>query len=116
MTIDTYEELRDAVIKDGSLFKTDMLTLKEIKGAGRLGRHVRDSISRDLASCGMGHLPQELPAYQEEDVRLYLLGTTIADVVRAVVDPNDNGDMVLRQVGYNEAQKVLNKVRELVCA
>lgn len=116
MAISSYEELRDAAVKDGGLFKTDMLTLKDIQGVGRLGRHVRESISHELESHGMGHLPCELPAYQGEEVRLYVLGGTIAEVVRAVTRPNDNGDMVLRGVGDNEAQKVVSKVRDLVCA
>lgn len=116
MGFTTYAQLRDAVEQDNGVFKADMYTLKELKGAGRLGRHVRDSISRDLASHGMGHLPLELPSYQEEEVRLYLLGSTTSEIVRAVTAPSDNGDQVLRSVGDNQAQRTLTQVRDLVCA
>jgi len=63
-----------------------MDTLKKIEGAGRLGVHVRNAISRSLESYGLGHLPQELPSTQEDPVRLYLLGSPVADVIKAVFD------------------------------
>lgn len=111
----SYEELREAVNTNDGIFKVTMSDLKTIHGAGRLGVHVRDTISRELASHGIAHIPRILPANQVEPVRLYLLGTPVADVVSAVLDPSDRGDQTLRDIGTSEAQEKLRLVRELVC-
>jgi hypothetical protein len=110
-----YKQLREAVNANGGLCKVTMLDLKNIHGAGRLGVHVRDTISRELASHGLAHFPRVLPGNQDEPVRLYLLGTPVADVVSAVLDPSDRGDQTLRDIGTSDAQAKLRLVRELVC-
>lgn len=113
--MDSYEELRQAVIENDGLFRSQMWQLKTIHGAGRLGVHVRDAISRELASHGLGHIPSELPAYQEEPVRLYLLGSPVADVVKSVLEPSDRGDDTLRSLSSSQAQEQLRQIREIVC-
>jgi hypothetical protein len=110
-----YEGLRKQVEAEGGLHTTTMEVLRELHGAGRLGKHVRDAISGELAAHGVGHLPEELPAYQEMQVRIYRLGTPIADVANAVLHPNAGGDQVLRQMGAAQGQDILKKIRELVC-
>jgi hypothetical protein len=92
-----------------------MDTLKKIDGAGRLGVHVRTAISKTLESHGLGHLPRELPPNQEDPVRLYLLGSPIADVIKAVLGPSDRGDETLRSIGTSEAQEQLRQIRQIVC-
>jgi len=92
-----------------------MEQLRDIKGAGRLGKHVRDAISKDLAATGMGHLPPVLPEYQEREVRIYVLGGSISDVVNAIYSPSADGDQLLREVGSSKAQEIVRKLRELVC-
>ncbi len=64
--------------------------------------HVRNAISRSLESHGLGHLPQELPPNQEDPVRLYLLDSPIADVIKAVLIPSDRGDETLCSIGASE--------------
>lgn len=113
--LDNYEGLRAQVEAEGGLHTTTMEVLRGIHGAGRLGKHVRDSISGELAATGLGHLPEELPAYQEKDVRVFRLGTPIADVVSAVLHPSSGGDQVLQQMGAAQGQDILKKIRELVC-
>lgn len=113
--MDNIQELRAEVDKSDGLLKIDMATLKRIKGAGRLGRVVREEISRELEGQGMGHIPADLPPNQEDEVRLYVLGSAIADVVRAVLEPSDRGDEALRAVGNNEAAEIVKQVRALVC-
>lgn len=113
--ISSYDALRAQVDADGGLYTTTMEELREIEGAGRLGQHVRNSISGSLAANGMGHLPAELPAYQESSVRVYRLGTALADVINAVQKPSSPGDQILRQVGTSDAQDVIKKIRQLVC-
>lgn len=110
-----YEALRKQVEAEGGIHTTTMETLRELHGAGRLGKHVRDAISGELAAHGMGHLPEELPAYQELPVRVFRLGTPIADVVNAVAHPSTGGDHVLRQLAAGQGQDILKKIRELVC-
>lgn len=111
----TYEALRKQVDSEGGLYTTTMEELREIEGAGRLGQHVRSAISGSLAANGMGHLPDELPAYQEYAVRVYRLGTSLADVINAVLNPTGAGDQILRQVGTSDAQDVIKRIRQLVC-
>lgn len=112
---DSYEELREAVAANGGLDTIDMGTLRDVQGAGRLGVHVRDAITRSLESHGLGHFPLELPANQYDEVRLYLLGSPIADIVKAVLSPSMKGDESLRTVASSEAQEQLRQVREIVC-
>ncbi|WP_067459768.1 hypothetical protein [Actinomadura macra] len=111
----SYEGLRDAVVANEGIFQATMAELKAIKGAGRLGVHVRDAISRELASHGMGHLPAQLPPNQEDEVRLFLLGSAVADIVNAVLHPSDRGDRSLRRLGTSRADELLQQIRELVC-
>ena len=113
--MDDFEGLKKQVEAEGGLHATTMETLREIHGAGRLGKHVRDAISGELAAHGMGHLPEDLPPYQEMAVRVFRLGTPIADAVNAVLHPSTGGDQVLRQMGAAQGQDILKKIRELVC-
>lgn len=110
-----YEELRKQVESEGSLLLTTMEVLRDTHGAGKLGVHVRGSIHGALEANGLGHLPGELPTYQHEEVRLFRLGTPIADTINAVLHPSEGGDQVLRQSAGSEAQSVLKQIRDLVC-
>lgn len=84
----TWDELRKAVEDHGGVVRLYMVDMKELQNAGRLGVNVRTEISRRLAGVGLGHLPAELPPYQENEVVLYQLGTPAADVVEAVRGDN----------------------------
>src|SRR3954454_5683188 len=92
----SYEDLRDAVAASEGLLAISMEQLRDIHGAGRLGVHVRDAISSSLARYGLGHFPEELPSYQEQYVRIFQLGTPLADLVHAVLDPTPSRDEILR--------------------
>lgn len=112
----TYDDLRDQVTDSGGLLVTTMEVLRDVHGAGKLGVHVRKAIDGKLAAHGLGHLPGgELPTYQHEEVRLFRLGTPIADTISAVLYPSEGGDQVLRQSAGSQAQDVLKQIRELVC-
>ncbi|GAA1225732.1 hypothetical protein GCM10009665_15260 [Kitasatospora nipponensis] len=111
---DNYDELRESVTANDGLYTIDMGTLRDIQRAGRLGIHVRDAISRSLQSHGMGHIPGELPGNQYDEVRLYLLGSPIGDIVKAVLSPSNKGDDALRAVNASEAQDQLRRIREIV--
>lgn len=111
-----YEDLRAAVTADGGLHVVTMGVLRDIQGAGRLGSRVLDTISGQLLLHGMGHLPRELPAHQDSPVRIYLLGTPIAETVDAVHNPSLKGDEILRGAGGSEARTQLQKIREIIGA
>jgi hypothetical protein len=111
----TYDDLRKQVESEEGIYTTTMEELREIHGAGRLGQHVRSAISSSLMANGLGHLPTELPAYQESSVRVFRLGTPLADVVNAVINPSTGGDQVLRQVAASKGQEIIKQIRQLVC-
>lgn len=46
--------------------------LRDISGAGRMGRKVAQTVSEDLASAGIRHLPVEIPQDQNERVLMWL--------------------------------------------
>ena len=50
-----------------------------------------------MAGVGSGHVPTELPSYQEKHVRVYKLGTEVADVIRSAVEPGPEGDAKLKE-------------------
>jgi hypothetical protein len=84
--------------------------LREIGGYGRLGTNVRQVLSAKLASLGLGHLPSELPAYQDKQVLLYLYGTPAAEVVSAVrSEVVDAAEAALVQLN---ASRDIERVRE----
>lgn len=103
---DTYEELAKSVDDDGGIFATPMATLRIINGAARLGPGVCATISKELSKHGLGHIPRELPESSSEDVRVFRLGTQIADIVAAVQAPTHSGDEVLRDVGGMASDKI----------
>ncbi|MFC5265881.1 hypothetical protein ACFPJ1_27525 [Kribbella qitaiheensis] len=80
----SWGELKDAVEAGGGVLRVMMWDLRYLEEAGRLGVHVRASISRKLMGLGLAHLPKDLPAYQEQAVVIYKLGTPAAAVIDAV--------------------------------
>jgi hypothetical protein len=87
----SWDDLRKAVEDNGGVLRIYMLDLKELQNSRRLGINVRTDISRRLAGLGLGHLPDELPSYQENELVLFQLGTPAADVVEAVRGDNFAG-------------------------
>ncbi|MGB5112915.1 MAG: hypothetical protein WBO08_15410 [Mycobacterium sp.] len=92
------------------VYRLPMGQLREIGGYGRLGTNVRQVLSAKLASLGLGHLPSELPAYQDKQVLLYLYGTPAAEVVSAVrSEVVDAAEAALVQLN---ASRDIERVRE----
>ena len=116
MSITTYPQLREAVVAGEGIFRVTMGLLKMIKGSGRLGVIVRSHMSGDLISHGLGHLPEELPANQEDEVLLYLKGSPLAEIIEAVLHPTRQGDEILRNMSSSAAQAKLKQIQEIVCA
>lgn len=110
------EEIKDQVEKNGNLLTVTMEQLLETHGAGRLGVHVRDEISKTLAGMGLGHVPQELPNYQHELVRLYKRGTPVGELIEIVLSPGEQHDRTLieRFSVSPDYASIVQKIRDLV--
>ena len=111
----TLEEIAHAVSEAGDVLTLEMRHLRDAHGAGRLGVHVRNNISKKLSGMGLGHYPKELPDSQEQLIRLFRQGSPVADLVDAVLNPSPGHDDELRHAIAGDAQGVLDAVRELVC-
>ncbi|MFA5786486.1 MAG: hypothetical protein WDA71_05810 [Actinomycetota bacterium] len=111
----TLESIKAAVEAGGGIKAFNMGVLRDAYGAGKLGVHVRRSISEALAGAGLAHLPGDLPAYQDDMVRVYKLGTPVAEIIDAVLRSSESGDARLREAAAGEDAAILKKIRDLVC-
>lgn len=113
----TWDEIKERVEEQGNVRTVTMEELREAYGASRLGVHVRSDISRALAGVGLGHIPEELPSYQHEQVRLYKKGTTAGELIDTVLSTGEQNDKKLvEQLGDRQADyaDIVQKIRDLV--
>lgn len=108
-----YQDFAAIIEDENGILLTTMETLRDAHGVSKLGIHVRAAIADQLKSYGIGTLPEDLPAYQHEPVRLYRLGSPIANIISAVRYPSEAGDTTLRRAGGDAADK-LRRVLEIV--
>ena len=111
----TYAEINDAVTQSGDVMTVSMSELRDVNGSGRLGPYVVEAISKELAAKGLGHYPETLPLNQWEKVRLFRMGSQIADLIRVVTDVSEENDEKLREAISDDARNVLDRVRKMVC-
>ncbi|TDD62076.1 hypothetical protein E1263_05545 [Kribbella antibiotica] len=108
-----WEALKKAVDAGGGVLRVVMWELRHLEDAGRLGVHVRASISRNLLGLGLAHLPKELPSYQEQEAVIYKLGTPAAAVVDAVAgESNKEAEAALRRLNTSRDSEKLQAVTE----
>ena len=113
----TWNEIKENVERNGNLLTVTMEMLREAHGAGRLGVNVRAEISSTLAGMGLGHVPQDLPAYQHELVRLFKYGTSVGELITTVLTPGEQNDSQLREQHSGEGPdyaSIVRQIRELV--
>jgi len=113
----SWDEIKQTVEDNGNLKTFTMETLREAHGSGRLGLHVRSEISRTLAGMGLGHVPQDLPTYQHEQVRLYKRGTPVGQLIETVLAPGEQNDRKLvEQFAQPDTDyaSIIEQIRELV--
>lgn len=113
----TWDDLKQQVEANGDLTTVTMENLREAAGAGKLGIHVRAQISKTLAGMGLGHVPQDLPQYQHEQVRLYKRGTAVGDLIETVLAPGELNDRKLVEQIDNDGvdrAAIIPQIRELV--
>jgi len=112
-----WDSIKQEVENNKNVNTVSMETLREAMGAGKLGVHVRTEISKTLAGMGLGHVPQELPSYQHESVRLYKRGTSVGDLIELVLTPGQQHDIKLREQFCEETidyAGIIAQIRELV--
>ena len=112
----SWDDIKANVENNGNVLTVTMERLRDAHGVAKLGVHVRDNISSELAGIGLGHVPQELPAYQHELVRLFKYGTPVGELIATVLTPGEQADGKLSEqfegdVDYSE---IVRKIRELV--
>ena len=111
-----YDDLREYVDELGGVATVGMLLLRDLHGAGKLGVHVRAGISNELKKVGLAHAPEELPGYQYDAVRLYVMGSAAGQLIEAVLEPSADLDERIREAANDTSTEILTKVRELVCS
>ena len=110
-----FEAILTKVLANQNLISIPMQELRDAIGAGRLGVTVRASISRELAAIGLGHVPVELPDSQLDFVRVYEKGTSVAEIIEAALSPTKRHDGLLREMAAGDSQRILQKIKDLVC-
>jgi hypothetical protein len=111
----SFDELGKAVSSEGGILTLPMWQLRDLNGSGRLGPYVVEAISKELAARGLGHFPSDLPQSQWDKVRVFRLGSTIAEIISLVINVDETKDDRLREITSNEAAEKLQLVRRIVC-
>ena len=112
-----WNSIKQDVENNGNVLTVTMEALRNVIGAGKLGIYVRQDISKQLAGMGLGHIPDPLPTYQHEQVRLYKRGTPIGDFIETVLTPGPQNDTKLSQQFGAQAvdyAAIIAQIRELV--
>ena len=91
---DIYQDVR----RNDGVLTVPMKRLKSLHGAERLKSLVRQSIRDHLSYRQIGFVGPELPASENESVRLYLKGTPVARIIEAVQLEGVRGDQQLRDL------------------
>lgn len=113
----TWIEIRQRLESQGNVMTVTMEELREANESGKLGIHVRSEISKALRGMGIGHVPVELPSYQQELVRLFKLGTPVGDLISTVLTPGQATDVqVVEALSGDDSQyaEIIAKIRDLV--
>lgn len=112
--IQTMEELKKRVISNRGIVSVQMDELKRIFNAGKLGVNILGTISKTLRDEGLGHIPYNLPKYQHEWIRVYLIGSEVGNIITAANKVGEEYDSILRKAVERDDADVLQKIRELI--
>ncbi len=107
------DDLATEINEHGGVMTVSAEVLRNRYGAERLGVNVRTGISKELAGLGVGHYPRFLPE-RHDPVRVYKLGSPIADVINAVLTVDSKSDAQLRKLAKGDCEKILARIRELL--
>lgn len=108
------DELRQAVEDAENVLTLPAWEIRDAYGADRLGAIVRQNVAKELRSKGLGHV-HEIPDRAQQNVRLYKLGTPVADIIEAVMSTDGALDDRIKAAAGGDAARTVEKIRELVC-
>jgi len=112
-----WNEIKENVEKRDNVMTVTMDILRDAHGAGKLGVYVRQDIAKKLAGMGLGHVPQSLPNYQHDQVRLYKRGTPVGDLIELVLSPSEPNDTKLVEQFREDKvdyAAIVTQIREMV--
>ena len=110
----TFDDLATIVDDNAGLTTVSMYDLREAYGVKRLGRIVLDQMSQRLEGQGLGHVPKDLPSDQSEEVRVFRLGSPVAQLIQAAFNPGDQFDSNIRDAINNTDSSRIDRIRELL--
>jgi hypothetical protein len=113
----SWDEIKQKVEQSGNVVTLTMEELRNAHGALKLGVNVRAEMTSTLAGMGLGHVPEVLPTYQNELVRLYKKGTPVGDLIATVLMPGEQNDtkLVNQFAGTGtDYAGIVQKIKELV--
>jgi hypothetical protein len=114
--IEEYSELSEYVEENKGVATVSMRLLADVHGVGRLGKHVRTNIADKLKGEGLGHYPgPKLPNSQSDKIRLYKHGSSAGELVKNVLSPGENADEEIRSLINQDAQRKVERIKELLC-
>ncbi len=91
-------EICELVEQSGNVASLPMSALREAVGRQRLTSGVVAEIAQTLAEHGLASCPETLPHDHRSVVRVYRLGTPVAEVFRTVTVPSEAFDEPLRRL------------------
>ena len=115
LEFDSFDELKKTVVANGNVLTVQMEKLRDAQGVRRIGRYVVANIHNQLQNVGLGHFPEPLPLTSEASVRIYSLGTPIADLISALLVPGNANDDKLRSAAAGQDATLIDQIRALVC-
>jgi hypothetical protein len=114
MNLTTPDEIRKAVEASGDVLTLPMEAVRDAFKYDRLGRNARTLISNQLEGLGLGHFPTELPDRQWIPVRLFKLGSPMADLIDAALHPSEEHDQELRNAVTSGDSETIKKIKALL--
>lgn len=112
-----FEEIAQEVADAGDVAVIEMWRLRDAGGWAKLGVNVIKALGNLLDEVGLGTLPvgAPMPLDQYGQIRVYRQRSAVGSLVDAVTHPSGKGDEVLRRLTSDDANEVLDQIRELVC-
>ena len=105
--------LRKEVVDNGGVLTVRMSKLMDAYKVSDLNGKTTEGLIAALAGHGLRY--RRSSERNVSEVRLYIAGTRIADVIEAVHETGQKGDAILRQINEDvDSKTLLNRIRALV--
>lgn len=114
MTATNFNELLAEVKANGGVLTIGMWALRNMQGAGKLGKRVIEDIERELDNRGLRHLPATLPTSQDDPVRVFIGTGRIGKLIEAAHDVSPGADDVLRRHADAAAETLRERIEEVM--